>query len=74
MVMAKKSRMSEWFDAPRDEVAKRTMRAAKGYVAHKSEVLSSQFAHPEHMEEAELRAEQISNIQKEKNNPDEESA
>lgn len=64
---AKKSRMSEWFDLPREEVAKKTTQAAKGYLAHKTEILSSQFAHPEYMEEAELRAEQIKDIQKSKN-------
>lgn len=58
-IKKKKSRMDEWFDLPIEEVAKRTKQAAKGYLAHKSEHLSSQFAHPEHMERAELLAEQI---------------
>jgi hypothetical protein len=72
MAAKKKSRMSEWFDAPREEIAKKTTQAAKGYLAHKTEVLSSQFSHPEYMEEAELRAEQIKGIQHLKN-MDEES-
>lgn len=59
----KKSNMSSWFDAPIEEVEKRTTRAAKGYLAHKSELLSSQFNHPEYMEEAELRAEQIQGLE-----------
>lgn len=68
----KPSAMDQWFGAgvSRDDVSKRTLRAAKGYLAHKTETLSSQFSHPELMEEAELRAEQISNIQKIKNTTD----
>lgn len=57
--MAKKSRMDSWFDLPREEIAKRTTQFAKGYLAHKTEEWSSMYSHPEYMEEAELRADQI---------------
>lgn len=66
MAAKKKSKLDEWFGAPREEIEKKTVRAAKGYLAAKSEVLSSQFSHPEYMEEAELRAEQIKDIIKSK--------
>jgi hypothetical protein len=54
-------KMDEWFSLPPEEISKRTVQFAKGYLAHKSEELSSPFAHPEYMEQAELRAEQIRN-------------
>lgn len=59
----KKNRMDEWFDMPREEVAKRTTAFAKGYLAHKAEETSSPYAHDEYMEEAELRAEQAKDKQ-----------
>lgn len=59
----KRLTLSEWFDLPKEEMEKRTMQAAKGYLAHKSELLSSQFAHPEYMEQSELLAEQIKDLQ-----------
>ena len=57
--MAKKSRLDDWFSLPAGEVSKRTTHFAKGYLAHKTEELSSPFAHEEYMEQAELRSEQI---------------
>ncbi len=54
--MPSKGRMDDWFDLPREEVAKRTTHFAKGYLAHKAEELSSPFSHDEYMEQAELYA------------------
>lgn len=59
----KQSSMDRWFNAPSDEVAKRTTQFAKGYLAHKTEDWQSNYAHPEMMEEAELRAEQAKEAQ-----------
>lgn len=59
----KKLKLSEWFDLPKEEMERRGLQAAKEYVALKSELLSSQFAHPEYMEQAELWADQIKNLQ-----------
>jgi hypothetical protein len=59
-------KLDDWFSRPREEVVKSTMRAAKGYMAEKTQVLSGgQFAHPEYMEHAELLAEQIKEGKKE---------
>lgn len=55
----KPSLLDQWAMESREDTVRRTTLAAKGYLAHKSETLSSQFAHPEYMERAELLAEQI---------------
>lgn len=59
-------RLDDWFNLPREEVARRTLRTAKTYLAEKSDTYSSQFAHPEYMEHAELLAEQIGQQQADK--------
>lgn len=62
----KKGRLEEWFDLPRDQVAKRTAIFIKAYGAHKAEepyvVADPLFAHKEYIEQAELRAEQIKDV------------
>lgn len=57
--------LDQWATESREETSRRTLRTAKEYSALKSEQWHSFFAHPEHMERAELLAEQIKSINEE---------
>lgn len=65
MAAKKRTRLDEFHDSFRDKegTIRNTLRLAKELSALKDEEWRSQYAHPELMEEAELRAEQVKDAQ-----------
>lgn len=70
----RRSRLDEFHEAflDKERTIRDTMRAAKGLSAEKADDWRSHYAHPELMEEAELRAEQVSE-ERNQNSPEEDN-